>query len=83
MFASLSCEQELVQLHPNSIVCLFIYEQQLVEHLLASGIDGFYVAGSTGEGFAMDFEERVALTTEVTNPSPNIGPASSIGLHSS
>ena len=40
-----------------------------MEHFLASGIDGFYVAGSTGEGFTMDFDERVALTTEVANTS--------------
>lgn len=41
--------------------------QVLVEHFIASGIDGFYLAGSTGEGFAMTVDERMALTAEVTN----------------
>ena len=31
---------------------------QLVEKLIADGVDGFYVSGSTGEAFLLDDEER-------------------------
>ena len=48
----------------------FLHAQVLVEHFIASGIDGFYVAGSTGEGFTMTVDERMVLTAEVTNLRP-------------
>lgn len=34
----------------------------LVEHLLASGVEGFYVCGSTGEGISLSREEREQVT---------------------
>ncbi|MEN9645605.1 MAG: hypothetical protein RL238_2274 [Actinomycetota bacterium] len=33
----------------------------LVEHQLANGINGFVVAGTTGEGYALDLTERAAM----------------------
>jgi N-acetylneuraminate lyase len=34
----------------------------MVEHLLGSGINGFYVCGSTGEGMSLSSDERRAVT---------------------
>jgi N-acetylneuraminate lyase len=39
----------------------------LVEHLLASQVDGLYVCGSTGEGMSLSSDERRALATESIN----------------
>ena len=66
------------RVHPTSCAARakspFWHAQVLVEHFIASGIDGFYVAGSTGEGFTMTVDERTALTAEVTNlrPKPRV-----------
>ncbi|MBQ6947279.1 MAG: dihydrodipicolinate synthase family protein [Clostridia bacterium] len=38
--------------------------EQLLEHLLAQGADGFYIGGATGEGLALRREVREALTSE-------------------
>ncbi|WP_168120024.1 N-acetylneuraminate lyase [Paenibacillus sp. HB172176] len=38
---------------------------RLVEHQLASGIHGFYVGGSTGEGFILSSEERKTVLETV------------------
>lgn len=35
--------------------------RQLVSHLIEKGVDGLYVAGSTGEGFTMTSEERMRV----------------------
>lgn len=37
----------------------------LVEHLIASGVHGLYITGSTGEGFLMTIEERKLFAQEV------------------
>jgi 4-hydroxy-tetrahydrodipicolinate synthase len=37
----------------------------LVEHQLASGINGFVVAGTTGEGYALDLAERATMLRTV------------------
>jgi N-acetylneuraminate lyase len=37
----------------------------LVEHLIASGVHGLYITGSTGEGFLMTIEERKRFAQEV------------------
>lgn len=37
---------------------------QLIEHLLAQGADGFYIGGATGEGIALNEETRRRLAEE-------------------
>ena len=39
--------------------------QSLVDHHIASGIGGFYLSGSTGEGFAFSVEHRIAFAKAV------------------
>lgn len=41
--------------------------QELVEFLIKQGIDGFYLTGSTGEGFLMTGEERRLVVETVIN----------------
>ena len=38
--------------------------EQLLEHLIAQGADGFYIGGATGEGIALDGKVRRALASE-------------------
>ena len=38
--------------------------EQLPEHLLGKGADGFYIAGATGEGLALRPSERRGLAVE-------------------
>ena len=37
---------------------------QLLNDLLAKGADGFYLCGATGEGIAIDPEQRMVLAEE-------------------
>ena len=37
---------------------------QLIEHLINKGADGFYIGGATGEGIALKTEERMILAEE-------------------
>lgn len=67
--------------------------QNLLQHLLATGMDGVYVAGTTGEGLRLALEERKALV-ETLMPvlpkskrilvhvgSPNLGDAIQLANH--
>ena len=38
--------------------------RELIEHLIGEKADGFYVAGATGEGYALKTEERMILAEE-------------------
>ena len=40
---------------------------ELTEHLLQKGADGFYIGGATGEGIALKPEERMKLAETVVN----------------
>lgn len=40
---------------------------KIIDFLLSSGVDGLYVAGSTGEGFLMTDEERKELANFVVD----------------
>lgn len=39
-------------------------QRAVVEHLIAQGVHGIFGIGSTGEAYALSFEERVTLTRE-------------------
>ena len=47
--------------------------RQLVDHLLARGVDGFFVAGGTGEGLLMTSDERRALLEAVVDQNAGRG----------
>lgn len=47
--------------------------EQLLGYCLQKGAAGFYVGGSTGEGFLMRKEERIRLLTAVKEIDQNIG----------
>lgn len=40
-------------------------QKKLVQFLLKKGIDGFYIGGSTGEGFMIGTEDRKRVISEV------------------